>query len=528
MKTISSYKKKVDVYKMITNQIISALEEETIPWRKTWTSGLPCNLVSMKPYQGINLLLLSLASSDRYFVTYRQASQMGGNIKKGAKSVPIVYWNITEREVVNESTGRIETEATPFMRYYRVFGISQTENLEEHIPAKRDNAEILTCEQIISGNNPAVEPGGRPSYSPARDTIQMPSIGEFHSSEDYYSTFFHELGHWTGHKSRLNREEVIRVAYFGSSDYSKEELVAELTASFLCSHLSIMNTKIIENETAYIQSWLKVLKSDKRFVVSASSKAKKATEYILEHTTPGDDGTDDDVFELVPESPLKKEKPKIIGSQHWIRTYVEKMPDILSWMIINACPDFKVFDYKDIEWISPVADNNYYEHRSTLLEAIGLLEYKPLLDRFWPANKPVWDGLSVMRSGEECRFLVEAKSHIRETITSMMATDPKSIKSIRCTFSTVKQYLGVAPDVDWTGPYYQFCNRLAFLYFMNVVLGQSTYLTFVNFIDDSTGVPPTSIDQWKRHYQHVYKTIGISPDAEILKRVIYIYPTARL
>ena len=525
MKSIGTYKKKADVYELITKEIISALESETIPWRRTWINGLPSNLVSMKPYQGINLLLLSMASTDSYFVTYRQAQQLGGNIKKGAKSIPIVYWNITEREVVNKDTGNTDVESIPFLKYYRVFGVSQTENLEQHIPAERDNPEIYTCEQVIAGNNPEVEFGGRPSYNPIRDTIRMPNIGEFHSSEDYYSTFFHELGHWTGHKDRLNREEVSVGSYFGPSDYSKEELVAELTASFLCSSLGIRNTKIIENETAYIQSWIKVLKNDKKFVVSASSKARKATEFILKNTITGDDG-EGDTFELVAESiPEKKE---VNGSQFWIRTYVEKMPEILSWMIINACPDFKVFDYKEIEWISPVVDNHYYEHRSTFLEAIGLLEYKPFLDRFWPANKPVWDGLSVMKTGDECRFLVEAKSYIRETITSIAATDPESFKSIQNALKAVKRYIGVDPERDWTRPYYQFCNRLAFLYFMNVEIRQSSYLTLVNFVDDSTGVTPTSVDHWKHHYQQVYRTLGIKPDAEILKRVIHIYPTARL
>ncbi len=133
-----------------------------------------------------------MASTDSYFVTYRQAQEMGGNIKKRAKSIPIVYWNVTDREVVNKNTGNSEVESIPFMKYYRVFGISQTEGLEEHIPAERDNPENRTCEELFSRINPAVEFGGRPSHYPIRDIIQMPKISEFQSSEDYYSTFFHE------------------------------------------------------------------------------------------------------------------------------------------------------------------------------------------------------------------------------------------------------------------------------------------------------------------------------------------------
>lgn len=272
---------KVDVHELITQQFIDALEKETIPWRRTWTRGLPKNLVSKVPYHGINLFLLSLASNDKYYVTFNQARQLGGYIKKGAKSIPIVYWNLIEVEERNSETGEIEKKPLPVLRYYRVFGISQTGDLEKHIPKEIDNPIIASSQEIISRNNPKIEYGRNPSYNPILDVIRIPDRNEFDSSAEYYSTLFHELGHWTGHKTRLNREEVAQAIIFGSSDYSKEELTAELTASFLCSVSGIRNTSVIENEIAYIQSWIEVLKRDKKFIISAGSKAKKAADFLL-------------------------------------------------------------------------------------------------------------------------------------------------------------------------------------------------------------------------------------------------------
>jgi antirestriction protein ArdC len=139
----------------------------------------------------------------------------------------------------------------------------------------------VSSQEIISRNSPKIEYGRNPSYNPILDVIRIPGRNEFDSSAEYYSTLFHELGHWTGHKTRLNREEVAQAIIFGSSDYSKEELTAELTASFLCSVSGIRNTSVIENEIAYIQSWIEVLKRDKKFIISAGSKAKKAADFLL-------------------------------------------------------------------------------------------------------------------------------------------------------------------------------------------------------------------------------------------------------
>jgi len=272
---------KRDVYDLITQQFIDALERCIIPWKKTWVRGLPKNLVSKLPYHGINLFLLSLVSNDKYYVTFNQARQLGGYIKKGAKSIPIVYWKMIELEERDEETGETEIRFVPVLRYYRVFGISQTGNLEKRLPKGVENPIIASCQHILVRNNPKIQSGRNPSYNPVLDLITVPDRSDFDTSEDYYATLYHELAHWTGHKSRLNREELSHATLFGSCDYSKEELVAELTASFLCSASTIRNARVIENEIAYVQSWIKVLKHDKRLLITAAGKARKAADFLL-------------------------------------------------------------------------------------------------------------------------------------------------------------------------------------------------------------------------------------------------------
>ena len=527
MPTTTKERTKTDVYDLITQQFIDALENELIPWRRTWTRGLPKNLVSKKPYRGINLFLLSLVSTDKYYVTFKQAHQLGGCIKQGSKSIPIVYWRMREVEEDNEKTGEIERKSIPVLKYYRVFGISQTEGLEQHIPKESENPVITDCQDIVASNNPIIHSGSNPSYSPALDLIRIPNLNDFDTSEDYYSTLFHEMGHWTGNKIRLNREELIQTAVFGSSDYSKEELTAELTASFLCNATGIRNTKVIEDEIAYIQSWIGALKRDKKFIISASSKARKAADFILKNVEKFSSPPDVN-FSLKPDPVVSNEQKATKGSKFWLRTYVEKMPDILSWQIINACPDFNAFDYSNIEWISPIPKTHYYEYSHYFLEAIGLLEYQPELDKFWPTKKPVWDGLSVIRVSRECYFLVEAKSYVRETLTEIRAIDRNSIAKINNSLSKVKEYMGVDQQRDWAKPYYQFCNRLALLFFLNVVIRKSSYLALVNFVDDISVGQPTSEEQWKKHYRKVFFDLGISQKSKLAEKIISVYPTARI
>jgi antirestriction protein ArdC len=268
------------VAEIVTERIIAALEKGNIPWKKTWSTNLPKNLVSKKDYRGMNVFILAACSSDEYFVTYKQAAALGGNVKKGEKGIPVIFWNFVEHE--NKETGKKKT--VPFMRYYTVFGLSQCENLKAPEKTVKQNNPIENCEKVIANmpNKPNMKDGSNASYQPVTDTVTMPQINAFQNAESYYATLFHEEIHATGHNSRLNREGVAEhAAAFGSATYSKEELVAELGSAFLCAETGISSDNLIENSVAYVQSWIKALKNDAQFIISASSKARKAAEYIL-------------------------------------------------------------------------------------------------------------------------------------------------------------------------------------------------------------------------------------------------------
>ncbi|MEM7368693.1 MAG: zincin-like metallopeptidase domain-containing protein [Bacteroidota bacterium] len=287
-------KSKADVYQLVTDRIIEALEQGTIPWRKTW-AGAPYarNYVTKHTYHGINALLTNLSPYDLpYFVTLKQANQLGGKVKKGAKSIPIVYWKIIfknqEGNVIpeKESKGRKDLNKLFFARYYRVFNISEIEGVSFKLPeAKFDHDRIENCEQLIQGikNPPIIQHGGNQAYyAPPIDHIQMPELNQFESPEAYYATLWHELIHATGHVSRLCRDEVMGTVKFGSPIYSQEELTAEIGAAFLCNLVEIENTDTFTNAASYIQGWLSKLKDDKRFIIRAASKAKAAVEYLTQ------------------------------------------------------------------------------------------------------------------------------------------------------------------------------------------------------------------------------------------------------
>ncbi|MFA5760234.1 MAG: zincin-like metallopeptidase domain-containing protein [Dehalococcoidales bacterium] len=274
---------KKSVYEIITDRVIQLIESGQLNWKKTWALQEPMNYVSGKKYNGINHILLScMGFSSPYWLTYKQATDMGGNIKKGSKGVPVVYF--ARKESKDKKVLKNGTEKAQFyviLRYYTVFNTEQCENIPEksyNAPIIRDHSEIET---LISAHNPELS-RGNPAYSPGMDIIYMPDIKEFSSQNNYYKTFFHEMSHWTGHKDRLNRDEVTRKSgRFGDEDYSKEELVAELSAAFISSIYNISSDDTEANTAAYIQSWIKVLKNDPKMIISASSRAQKATEFLL-------------------------------------------------------------------------------------------------------------------------------------------------------------------------------------------------------------------------------------------------------
>ncbi|MED1205609.1 ArdC family protein [Heyndrickxia acidicola] len=267
----------VNIYEMVTNQIIEKLEQGIIPWRKPWVNGGAVSWKTQKPYRGINTMLLM----EGEYATFKQIKETGGEVKKGEKGNIVVFWKWIEKE--NES-GKIEK--IPFLRYYKVFEInSQCEGLESKKKAKTfEHDPIQKCEEIYKGyiNSPSYSfyPQGA-WYKPSEDHINVPPMKDFMKAEEFYSTLFHEMVHSTGHKGRLNRDGITSAtAHFGSEDYSKEELVAEMGSSMLCGVAGIQQ-RTIENSAAYIKSWLRALEDDKTLLVKAGAQAQKATDYIL-------------------------------------------------------------------------------------------------------------------------------------------------------------------------------------------------------------------------------------------------------
>jgi len=276
----------VNVYEIITDRIIKQLESGVAPWRKPWSAKLPVNLMSQKPYRGLNVLTLaSQGYPSRFWLTFNQANKLGGKIRKGEKSSPVIYWNIGEEREYTTRDGQTRVSKPFLLRYSNVFNLSQTEGINltaSALQEARTNNPIEDCEQIVAGmpNRPAFEQSDKAWYAPGRDVVGMPSIGLFNWSEEYYSTFFHELAHSTGHTSRIGRDGFESVQSFGSESYSKEELVAEMGAAMLCGVTGIQN-RTIENSAAYLRTWIERLKSDSRLIVTAASAAQKAADYII-------------------------------------------------------------------------------------------------------------------------------------------------------------------------------------------------------------------------------------------------------
>jgi antirestriction protein ArdC len=265
----------------VVQQIIDQLEKGVIPWKKTWTAvGGALNMVSKKPYRGINVFLLACAPyGSPYWLSFKQAQQLGGNIKKGSKSTGVVFFKMIEGEDKNGNAKSI-----PLLRTYPIFNLEQTEGIEAPVEVKRDFSPIQEAEYIIENmpQRPPISYGGdRAFYSPQRDSVQMPHKESFHREDFYYSTLFHELVHSTGSKTRLDRAGVRGFDYFGSNQYSQEELIAELGATMLSNRAGI-EQELIGNSAAYIQSWLTVLKADKKILFTSSSAAQKAVDFILD------------------------------------------------------------------------------------------------------------------------------------------------------------------------------------------------------------------------------------------------------
>lgn len=276
-----------NVFEIVTEQILSHLDKGIIPWRKPWTSKIrfPRNLVTEKHYRGINVwLLLSPGYASPYWLTFKQAKDLGGNIRKGEKGSIVVYWNFKEVEEINKETGKTEEKRIPFLKYYRVFNVLQCEGIKFPDQPEEVHADpIEEAETLVNGyqGRPEIKHGFvKACYNPSEDLVKMPYKVAFIGDEEYYGTLFHELVHSTGHSSRLNRETLTTPASFGSKSYAREELVAEMGAAYLCG-ISGINHATIENSAAYIQGWRDTISKDSRLVVMAASQAQKAVNYII-------------------------------------------------------------------------------------------------------------------------------------------------------------------------------------------------------------------------------------------------------
>lgn len=318
-----------ELYAEITNKVIEQLKAGTIPWHKPWHTGDnkgAFNRVTKKPYSLLNQICLLHTGE---YASYDQWQSLGGKIRKGEKSEMVVFWkpwqtkNPNFKGYITDEDGKLqaidgekEFKTIYLLRYYRVFHISQVDGVE---PLKIDDYEefetptIDRIEDVIKayadGTNLKIQNTDTKGayYSPSLDYVNVPPIENFESNDEYYSTMFHELTHSTGNGKRLKRDGFDKVVIFGSEDYSKEELVAELGSQFICSQLGISTEKTFQNSSAYIRSWIKKLQDDTKMIVQASTKAQKACEYLL-----GFSAEDEEVVEETTSPTLEEEKPKII------------------------------------------------------------------------------------------------------------------------------------------------------------------------------------------------------------------------
>ena len=275
----------INVHQMVTDRIIAELEQGLIPWEKPWT-GVRSGAYSRstgKPYSFLNQMLLKKPGE---YLTFKQATEAGGSIRKGEKAQIVVFWKpLPVKEKVKD--GKEIQKMIPLLRYYNVFHIDQCEGIEAKYtpedlkPANpiEEAESILTEYSIRSRCRIFHEKQDQAYYSPARDQIHLPLREQFPRIEEYYSTAFHEATHSTGHESRLNR--LSKTAFFGDEAYSKEELVAEMGAAMLMNTLGIETTGSFRNSAAYVQNWLHALRGDSKLVVSAAGKAEKAVRMIM-------------------------------------------------------------------------------------------------------------------------------------------------------------------------------------------------------------------------------------------------------
>lgn len=283
---MAQVKERVDVYSLVTNNIIEQLENNIVPWRKPWKdNSIPQNLITRKPYRGINLLLLgTLRYEQNLFLTFNQLKAIGGFVKKGEKGNLIIFWKPIVKTAKESKTD--EPELSFVLRYYKVFNVAQCEDIPSDLVLDKTEIQfcpISYCDQIIEEMEHCpkiIYEAQQAFYEPISDYINMPKPETFISNEHYYSILFHELVHSTGHRTRLARDGVATKSRFGDSAYSLEELTAEIGSCFLSSLCGI-GANNFDQSVSYINGWLQALKNDKKLIVKAGGQAQRATDYIL-------------------------------------------------------------------------------------------------------------------------------------------------------------------------------------------------------------------------------------------------------
>ena len=301
-------RKRETVYQEVTDRIIADLEQGRVPWVQPWGTpgakaglGLPRNACTANTYSGINILILwGAVIAESYptqnWLTFRQAQEMGGSVRKGQHGTTICYADRfipkaererareagegeTEKETLRGSVSR-SNKAVPFLKRYSIFNVAQCEGLPD---TAHEGAQPLPEREIVPKAESLIKAtgadfrtsGNRAFYAPAEDYIQVPPQPAFFEQINFYRTCFHELGHWTGHASRLDRDLSGR---FGSGKYAREELIAEMASAFLCAALGIVPTV---RHADYLGSWLAVLREDNRAIFRAASQASKAADFLL-------------------------------------------------------------------------------------------------------------------------------------------------------------------------------------------------------------------------------------------------------
>lgn len=286
-----------DLYATTTARIIEALEDGAPPWVRPWSTvdAMPMNAQSRRPYRGINFTLLSLEGERHGYgvnrwLTFRQALELGAHVRKGEEGTPVVFWRLRQIGVVADAFPESDDDPPerrgqvyPLLRAYTVFNVAQIDGLPPHY----GHASVLSwdpeakAEELLLMSGARFRMGGaRAFYQPASDEIHLPAPAAFATASNYYNVALHELTHWSGHPDRCHRDLAGR---FGDERYAAEELIAEMGAAFLCAHCRIDGEL---RHASYLQSWLKVLRSDSRAIFTAAAQAQRAADYLLKLAQP--------------------------------------------------------------------------------------------------------------------------------------------------------------------------------------------------------------------------------------------------